>query len=147
MTSFSYCWKGYYLWFWRYGSEEDRYESSILFDSLDSMVEQHTDMTGSSVALFTFLSLCELQIPINFLVALPLAENAISGNAYKNGAILTSLKAFPLSFCSLCRDTRSRSRALMLRAALFSRTPWLIFSSITLLTLCLVRLLLFWGYE
>ncbi len=50
--------------------------------------EMHCDMAGAAAVLGTMKVLAELKIPVNVIGAMPLAENAISGSAYKPGSIV-----------------------------------------------------------
>lgn len=50
--------------------------------------EMHLDMAGAAAVLCTMKVLAELKMPVNVIGAMPLAENAISGSAYKPGSII-----------------------------------------------------------
>ncbi|HOJ36946.1 MAG TPA: leucyl aminopeptidase family protein [Ignavibacteriales bacterium] len=67
----------------------------ITFDSggysikpYDSMPEMKADMSGAAVALATFLAVERLKLPINLKIYIPLAENLVSGSAYKPSDII-----------------------------------------------------------
>lgn len=56
-----------------------------------SMIEEmHMDMSGAAVVLATMKVAAELKLPINLIGVMSLAENAIGGNAYKPGCVLTA---------------------------------------------------------
>jgi len=69
----------------------------ITFDTggLNIKTENHMygmkmDMAGSAAVLYTMRELDEKKLSVNVVAALCIAENAISGNAYRPGDILTS---------------------------------------------------------
>lgn len=68
----------------------------ITFDSggLDikppaGMLAMKTDMTGAAVVLAVLGACSELEIPVRVTGLLPLAENAVSGSAYRPGDVVT----------------------------------------------------------
>jgi len=55
-----------------------------------SMLDMHTDMSGSAVALATLLALVELQAPISVDAWLAITENQIGPNAYRPQEVITA---------------------------------------------------------
>ena len=69
----------------------------IIFDTggtnlkpFKGMLDMHTDMQGSAVALGTGIALAELEVPFPFDVWLAITENRISGRAYKSQDVVTA---------------------------------------------------------
>jgi len=56
----------------------------------DYMYGMKDDMAGSSTLLYTMKELDEKELNCNIVCALPLAENSISGDAYRPGDIIKS---------------------------------------------------------
>lgn len=52
--------------------------------------EMHTDMAGAATVLGAVLGCAALKIPVAVSVVMPLAENALGGDAYKPGSVLQS---------------------------------------------------------
>lgn len=55
----------------------------------EAMVPMKTDMSGAAVVLATTLAAAELRLPVPVVAVLPLAENAVSGSAYRPGDVVT----------------------------------------------------------
>jgi leucyl aminopeptidase len=69
----------------------------IIFDTggtnlkpFKGMLDMHTDMQGSAVALGTGIALAELEVPFAFDVWMAITENRISGRAYKSQDVVTA---------------------------------------------------------
>lgn len=56
-----------------------------------SLQGMHRDMTGSAVALATFLAAVKLNLKVEINCFLPITENKISRDAYRTGDIITAL--------------------------------------------------------
>jgi leucyl aminopeptidase len=70
----------------------------VLFDTggtnlkpFSGMLDMHTDMQGSAVALGTLLALAELRAPYGIDAWLPLTENRMAPNAYKPQDLVTAV--------------------------------------------------------
>jgi leucyl aminopeptidase len=70
----------------------------IIFDTggtnlkpFNSMLDMHTDMSGSAVALSTLLTISELELPLAVDCWLAITENRTGPEAYKSQDILTAL--------------------------------------------------------
>jgi leucyl aminopeptidase len=70
----------------------------VLFDTggtnlkpFSGMLDMHTDMQGSAVALGTLLALAELRAPYGIDAWLPLTENRMAANAYKPQDLVTAV--------------------------------------------------------
>lgn len=57
-----------------------------------SMEKMYLDKSGASNVLAAFRGAVEMNLPINITATLGMAENAVSGESYKPGEILTSHK-------------------------------------------------------
>lgn len=56
----------------------------------DSMVAMKSDMAGAATTLATVVAAARLQLPVNINAYMGLAENMISGDAYRLGDVLTA---------------------------------------------------------
>jgi leucyl aminopeptidase len=56
-----------------------------------SMLDMHTDMQGSAVALGTLLALAELRVPFGVDAWLAITENRMASNAYKSQDVVTAV--------------------------------------------------------
>ena len=56
----------------------------------DSMVSMKADMAGAATTLATVVAAARLQLPVNINAYMGLAENMISGDAYRLGDVLTA---------------------------------------------------------
>ena len=56
----------------------------------DSMISMKSDMAGAATALGAIVAAARLKLPVNVSAYLGLAENMISGNAYRLGDVLTA---------------------------------------------------------
>lgn len=56
----------------------------------DSMVSMKSDMAGAATTLATIVAAARLQLPVNINAYMGLAENMISGDAYRLGDVLTA---------------------------------------------------------
>ncbi len=70
----------------------------VLFDTggtnlkpFAGMLDMHTDMQGSAVALGALLALAELRVPFGIDAWLPLTENRLGGDAYKPQDLVTAV--------------------------------------------------------
>jgi leucyl aminopeptidase len=70
----------------------------VLFDTggtnlkpFTGMLDMHTDMQGSAVALGALLALAELRVPFGIDAWLPLTENRLGSNAYKPQDLVTAV--------------------------------------------------------
>lgn len=54
----------------------------------EAMVPMKTDMSGSAIVLAATLAAAELRLPQPVVAVLPLAENAVSGSAYRPGDVV-----------------------------------------------------------
>jgi leucyl aminopeptidase len=70
----------------------------VLFDrggtnlkSFTSMLDMHTDMQGSAVALGTLLALAELRVPYGVDAWLAITENRLARDAYKSQDLVTAV--------------------------------------------------------
>lgn len=57
----------------------------------NAMYEMHMDMSGASAVIRSVIGIARLNVPMNVIGLIPVAENAISGESYKPGDILTSI--------------------------------------------------------
>ncbi len=57
----------------------------------DSMIDMKYDMCGAASVIGTLVALATLDVPINVVGSLALAENMISANSYRPGDIITSM--------------------------------------------------------
>ncbi|MFV0425884.1 MAG: leucyl aminopeptidase family protein [Beutenbergiaceae bacterium] len=55
----------------------------------DAMITMKTDMSGAAIVLAATLAAAELAVPQRVVALLPLAENAVSGSAYRPGDVIT----------------------------------------------------------
>ena len=55
----------------------------------EGMVTMKRDMSGAAVVLAAMAALAEVGCPVRVTALLPLAENAISGNATRPGDVIT----------------------------------------------------------
>jgi leucyl aminopeptidase len=56
-----------------------------------NMLDMHTDMQGSAVALGTLLALAELEVPFGIDAWLAITENRLAANAYKSQDLITAI--------------------------------------------------------
>ena len=56
-----------------------------------NMLDMHTDMQGSAVALGTLLALAELKVPFGIDAWLAITENRLAANAYKSQDLITAI--------------------------------------------------------
>jgi len=70
----------------------------IIFDTggtnlktFTNMLDMHTDMQGSAVALGTLLALAELRVPFGIDAWLAITENRMASNAYKSQDLVTAV--------------------------------------------------------
>ncbi|MGI6359523.1 MAG: leucyl aminopeptidase family protein [Acholeplasmatales bacterium] len=61
-----------------------------------SMVTMHSDMSGSAVVVGLFKALNANKVKKNVVGVMALAENMISGHAYKNGDVISSMKGLSI---------------------------------------------------
>src|SRR5690606_16504267 len=54
----------------------------------EAMVPMKTDMSGAAVVLSVVLAAAELRLPQRVVAVLPLAENAVSGSAYRPSDVI-----------------------------------------------------------
>jgi leucyl aminopeptidase len=57
----------------------------------DAMNEMHLDVSGAASVLASTLVIKKLDIPVNLITFIPLAENMISGESYRPGDILKTI--------------------------------------------------------
>ena len=76
------------------------------------MYRMYGDMAGAAAVLGTLRTVAKLGVKLNVVGIMPLAENMISGRAYKAGDIFVR-----------ARDCTSRSRIRTPRAGCFLPTP------------------------
>ena len=80
-----------------HGPELTLIGKGVIFDtggtnlkSFKSMLDMHTDMQGSAVALGALLALAELEVPYAVDAWLAVTENRLSANAYKSQDVVTA---------------------------------------------------------
>ncbi|MYE38266.1 MAG: leucyl aminopeptidase family protein [Candidatus Spechtbacteria bacterium SB0662_bin_43] len=57
----------------------------------NAMYEMHMDMSGASAVVRSIIGIARLGVPVNAIGLVPVVENAVSGESYKPGDILTSI--------------------------------------------------------
>lgn len=80
------------------------------------MRDMKKDMGGAAHALGVASMIMALKLPINLRVLLPIAENAVSGNAYRPGDILTSRKGITVEI----DDTDAEGRLVVADALAYA---------------------------
>jgi len=117
----------------------------VLFDTggtnlkaFKSMLDMHTDMQGSAVALGTLLALAKLEVPFNVDAWLAISENRLAPNAYKSQDVVYAANGTSIQV--IHTDAEGRM-VLADTLALASRTqPQLIIDYATLTGACVAAL-------
>lgn len=82
-----------------------------------SMLRMHCDMGGAGAVMGAIKSAAEMKLPINCFAVMPMAENMISGHAYKPGDIIGSLEGKTIEILS----TDAEGRLLLADALTYTR--------------------------
>jgi leucyl aminopeptidase len=117
----------------------------VLFDTggtnlkpFKSMLDMHTDMQGSAVALGTLLALADLRVPYPVDAWLALTENRIAPNAYKPQDLVRALDGTTIQV--IHTDAEGRMILADTLALAARDDPELIFDYATLTGACVVAL-------
>lgn len=84
----------------------------------EGMVAMKTDMAGAAIALTTVLAAAETKSPHRVTALLPIAENAVSGAAFRPGDVLTLYDGTTVEV----RNTDAEGRLLLADALAYART-------------------------
>jgi leucyl aminopeptidase len=117
----------------------------ILFDTgginlkpFKSMLEMHTDMQGSAVALGTAVELATRKVPFGFDVWLPVTENQISATAYKSQDVVVAANGTSIQVVHTDAEGRMVLADTLALAA--DKQPALIIDFATLTGACIAAL-------
>lgn len=117
----------------------------ILFDTggtnlkpFKSMLDMHTDMQGSAVALGTLIALAELGAPYNIDLWLAVTENRLSATAYKSQDVVTASNGTTIQV--IHTDAEGRMVLADALAIAAQRKPKLIIDYATLTGSCVAAL-------
>jgi len=83
----------------------------------ESMFRMHCDMGGAGAVFGAIKSAAELKLPINCVAVMPMAENMISGHAYKPGDIVGSLEGKTIEIL----NTDAEGRLLLADALTYTK--------------------------
>ncbi len=83
----------------------------------DSMFRMHCDMGGAGAVFGAIKSAAELNLPINCVAVMPMAENMVSGHAYKPGDIIGSLEGKTIEIL----NTDAEGRLLLADALTYTK--------------------------
>ena len=83
----------------------------------ESMFRMHCDMGGAGAVFGAIKSAAEMKLPINCVAVMPMAENMISGHAYKPGDIIGSLEGKTIEVL----NTDAEGRLLLADALTYTR--------------------------
>ncbi len=103
------------------------------------MEEMKFDMCGAAGVLGAFLSVVELQLPLNLVCVVPAVENMPDGNAYRPSDILTSLSGLTIEVL----NTDAEGRLILCDALTYTAQtfdPQVILDAATLTGACVVAL-------
>ncbi len=103
-----------------------------------NMDEMKYDMMGAGSVIGTFITVAELQLPINLLVVVPTVENMPGGRAYRPGDIITSYSGKTIEVL----NTDAEGRLILCDALTYAQEfePKLIIDVATLTGACIVAL-------
>lgn len=86
--------------------------------SANGMATMHSDMGGSAAVIGAIKAISDNELPINVVAVTALAENMISGRAYKNGDIISSMKGLTIEV----GNTDAEGRVTMADSLYYSAT-------------------------
>jgi leucyl aminopeptidase len=103
-----------------------------------NMLDMHTDMQGSAVALGALLALAELQVPFGIDAWLAITENRLASNAYKSQDVVTALDGTTIQV--IHTDAEGRMALADTLALAAREKPALIIDYATLTGTCVMAL-------
>ncbi len=83
----------------------------------EGMVDMHMDMSGGSVTMYTLLSIAKLGLKCNVVGIIPVTENAIGKDSYRNGDILKSMSGKTIEV----RHTDAEGRLILADAITYAQ--------------------------